>query len=77
MPMYAIIETGGKQYRVEPGMMISVEKIEAEPGSQIELSQVLMLRTDEGAACGHTLCSRRQGDGDGGATGQSAQDYRL
>jgi large subunit ribosomal protein L21 len=52
MPMYAIIETGGKQYRVEPGMMISVEKIEAEPGSQIELSQVLMLRTDDGLRVG-------------------------
>ncbi|MEN3000737.1 MAG: 50S ribosomal protein L21 [Armatimonadota bacterium] len=44
--MYAIIQTGGKQYRVEPGMMISVEKIEAEPGSQIELTEVLMIRTD-------------------------------
>jgi large subunit ribosomal protein L21 len=33
-------------------MMISVEKIEAEPGSQIELSQVLMLRTEDGLRVG-------------------------
>jgi large subunit ribosomal protein L21 len=52
MAMYAIIQTGSKQYRVEPGMMISVEKIEAEPGSQIELTEVLMLRTDEGLRVG-------------------------
>jgi len=50
--MYAIVQTGGKQYRVEPGAMISVEKIEAEPGSQIELTEVLMLRTDEGLRLG-------------------------
>jgi len=50
--MYAIIQTGGKQYRAEPGAMISVEKIEAEPGSQIELTEVLLVRTDEGVRVG-------------------------
>ena len=50
--MYAIVQTGGKQYRVEPGTMISVEKIEAEPGSQIELSEVLMIRTEDGLRVG-------------------------
>ncbi len=50
--MYAIIQTGGKQYRAEPGALISVEKIEAEPGSQIELTEVLMIRTDDGLRVG-------------------------
>lgn len=50
--MYAIIETGGKQYRVEPGTVLNVEKIEAEPGSQVEFTQVLMVRTDSGLKVG-------------------------
>ncbi|MCL6534287.1 MAG: 50S ribosomal protein L21 [Armatimonadetes bacterium] len=50
--MYAIIETGGKQYRVEPGTVLNVEKIEAEPGSQIEITRVLMVRTDSGLKVG-------------------------
>jgi large subunit ribosomal protein L21 len=36
--MHAIIETGGKQYRVAPGDVIRVEKIPGEPGSEIELT---------------------------------------
>ncbi|WP_243031018.1 50S ribosomal protein L21 [Thermus altitudinis] len=35
--MFAIVKTGGKQYRVEPGLRLRVEKLEAEPGSQVEL----------------------------------------
>lgn len=50
--MYAIIQTGGKQYRVEPNTVLSVEKIEAEPGTEIEINEVLMVRTDEGLRAG-------------------------
>jgi len=50
--MYAIIQTGGKQYRVEPNTVLSVEKIEAEPGTEVEISEVLMVRTDEGLRAG-------------------------
>lgn len=42
-PMYAVVKTGGKQYRVVPGDVIRVEKLPAEAGSLIELDQVLML----------------------------------
>ncbi len=38
----AIVRTGGKQYRVEPGMVLRVEKLDAEPGSTVELSEVLL-----------------------------------
>ena len=41
--MYAIIETGGKQIRVEVGSRIYVEKLEAEVGSTLTLDKVLML----------------------------------
>ncbi len=41
--MYAIIETGGKQYRVEEGCKIFVEKLPASVGSEITLDKVLML----------------------------------
>ena len=40
---YAVIETGGKQYRVSVGDSISVEKLNAEPGSEIVLDRVLLL----------------------------------
>jgi len=45
--MHAILETGGKQYRVAPGDVIRVEKIEGEVGSEVELP-VKAAFTDEG-----------------------------
>jgi large subunit ribosomal protein L21 len=39
--MYAVIETGGKQYRVAPGDTIDVEKLSGEVGSEIEFDKVL------------------------------------
>ena len=41
--MYAIIETGGKQYRVEEGSKIVVEKLAAQAGSDVTLDKVLMV----------------------------------
>lgn len=41
--MYAIIRTGGKQYRVQPGDVIRVEKIENELGSEFNLTDILMI----------------------------------
>jgi large subunit ribosomal protein L21 len=41
--MYAVIRTGGKQYRVEEGARIRVEKLAGEVGSEITLDDVLML----------------------------------
>jgi len=42
-PMYAIIRTGGKQYRAEPGGLIDVERLDAEAGGDIELTDVLLV----------------------------------
>ena len=41
--MYAVIQTGGKQYRVAANDIIKVEKLAGEAGATIELDQVLML----------------------------------
>ena len=44
--MYAIIETGGKQYRVQPGDTIEVERLEGESGGSLDLGRVLMVGGD-------------------------------
>ena len=44
--MYAVIETGGKQYRVAPGDVIQVETLPGEVGSEIEFSRVLTVVND-------------------------------
>ena len=41
--MFAIVRTGGKQYRVEPGQLIRVEKLEEALGNEIELNDVLFV----------------------------------
>jgi ribosomal protein L21 len=46
--MYAVVSTGGKQYRVAPGDIIQIEKIPGENGDAIELSEVLLVAPDEG-----------------------------
>jgi len=43
MEAYAVVETGGKQYRVKAGDVVKVEKLEAEVGSKVELDRVLAL----------------------------------
>jgi large subunit ribosomal protein L21 len=47
--MYAILETGGKQYKVQPGDVIEVERLDGEVGAQVELGRVLMLGSDDEA----------------------------
>jgi large subunit ribosomal protein L21 len=41
--MYAVIRTGGKQYRVEPGQRLEVERLGAETESEVELAPVLVV----------------------------------
>lgn len=50
--MYAVIETGGKQYRVEAGSRFRVERLEAEVGSEITFDKVVMVGGDSGARFG-------------------------
>ncbi len=50
--MYAVIETGGKQYRVQEGDVLSVEKLGIEAGELVEFDKVLALNTDENLKVG-------------------------
>jgi large subunit ribosomal protein L21 len=48
--MYAVIQTGGKQYRVEPGKTITVEKLDGDKGTQIVFDQVLLVSSGDGGS---------------------------
>ncbi len=50
--MYAVIKTGGKQYRVQPGDVIVVEKLDGDAGSNVSFGDVLMLGGDKGITLG-------------------------
>lgn len=50
--MYAIVETGGKQYRVQPGEVIQIEKLPGEVGGIVELKQVRLVQNDNGLLMG-------------------------
>jgi large subunit ribosomal protein L21 len=50
--MYAIIRSGDKQFRAEPGATIRVPSLEAEPGDTVTFDQVLVASTDDGVNVG-------------------------
>jgi large subunit ribosomal protein L21 len=70
--MYAVIRTGGKQYRVQPGDLIVVEKLDGEPGANVAFEEVLMLGEGAevtlgaplivGASVSATLVETRKGE---------------
>lgn len=53
--MYAVVETGGKQYRVSPGDIVRIEKIDKPVGEKIELDKVLLVHGDDKLSVGETL----------------------
>ena len=53
--MYAVVKTGGKQYRVSPGDSIDVEKLPYEVGEQVELDEVLLVANGSGTQIGRPL----------------------
>ena len=53
--MFAVVKTGGKQYRVAEGDVIKVEKLEGEAGKNITLDEVLMIGDDKGVKVGEPL----------------------
>ena len=55
--MYAVIKTGGKQYRVAPGEKLKIEQIPADIGSEIVLDQILMVADGEAVTAGTPLVS--------------------
>ncbi len=61
--MYAIIETGGKQYRAEEGKVIRVEKLPAEKGEKIKFDRVLMLNNKKGLQVGKPYLDKAKVEG--------------
>ncbi len=53
--MYAVVATGGKQYRLQEGDVVQVEKLAGEAGDQVVFDQVLMLGDGEAARIGTPL----------------------
>src|SRR4051812_43369672 len=53
--MYAVIETGGKQYRVEVGTQLEVERLDVEPGAAISLDRVLLVADGAEASIGRPI----------------------
>jgi len=50
--MYAVIQTGGKQYRVEEGTTLKIEKLDLEEGGNVEFDKVLMIQSDDAVKVG-------------------------
>ncbi len=50
--MFAIVRTGGKQYRVEPGQTVEVERLPFEVGQEIDLGEVLMVSSEDNVRLG-------------------------
>ena len=58
--MYAIIASGGKQYRVEPGHVLQIEKLPGEVGATVELNDVRLIQGEKGVVIGQpTVASAR------------------
>ncbi|MGN7839031.1 50S ribosomal protein L21 [Stenotrophomonas sp. 22385] len=53
--MYAVLVTGGKQYRVAQGETLRVEKLEADVGNEIKFEEILMLGDSDGIKLGDAL----------------------
>ena len=53
--MYAVIKTGGKQYRVQAGDLLVVEKLDGEPGAEVAFGDVLLLGDGEAVTVGAPL----------------------
>jgi large subunit ribosomal protein L21 len=55
--MYAVIKTGGKQYRIQVGEKLKVEQLQAENGSELVIDQVLMVADGDKVSVGTPLVS--------------------
>jgi len=56
--MYAVIKTGGKQYRVKAGDILKVETLSGEEGSEISFDEVMMITDGEKTSCGTPMLDK-------------------
>jgi large subunit ribosomal protein L21 len=64
LPMYAVIQTGGKQYRVQEGDTVEVEKLALEPGSPVQFDEVLLVADGENVQVGRPRVAGAQVSGE-------------
>ncbi len=50
--MYAIVETGGKQYRVKPGDVVNIERLDVDPDAAVEFDRILAVSNGDGMVLG-------------------------
>ena len=75
--MYAVIETGGKQYRVEVGTELEVERLDVEAGRDITLERVLLIADGDEAAIGRPLVADATVERGGPPPGSRRQAHLL
>ena len=75
--MYAVIKTGGKQYKVAAGEKIKVEQIAADVGQEIVIDQVLAVGSGADLKVGTPLVAGRQRQGHRGGARQARQGAHL
>jgi large subunit ribosomal protein L21 len=68
--MYAIIQTGGKQYRVAPGDVIEIEKLPLEAGNEVSFAEVLMVAGDKEIEVGQPTIENAK------VTGEVVEQFR-
>lgn len=54
---YAIVRSGGKQYRVSPGARVQIDKLEKNPGDEVQFSDVLFVKAGDKALAGKPMVS--------------------
>ena len=53
--MFAVLKTGGKQYKVEVGTIVDIEKLDGEIGSSVDLRDILLVSGEKGVAVGQPV----------------------
>lgn len=75
--MFAVIETGGKQYKVQEGDVLFVEKLEAETGEKVTFDRVLAVSADSGFKTGMPTVEGRKRNGFRCQAGQGQENLRF
>ena len=71
--MFAVLNTGGKQYKVSQGDLIKIEKLESDVGDKVTLSQVLMIGEGENVEVGNPYVSNCEVKGEVVEQGKGAK----
>ena len=69
--MFAVIKAGGKQYKVSPGDVVRIEKLEQEAGTPVEFGEVLALNNDQNLVVGSPLVANARVSGTVVETGKA------